>query len=145
MYPAAMPPLTFIFVTQINIHPWPNTLVMVLTQLSPNSYHHTQIYIAPHSHTCFSPCTGTWLGVIPNQVPFQSGPEVPQVFPLWGHATLKALTAIASCLLPGRRKWRALENSLSAHVYRVRQNYGNQCLMERYKFISLNAINLTRG
>ena len=30
-------------------------------------------------------------------------------------------------------------------VYRVRQNYGNQGLMERYKFNSMSAINLTRG
>ena len=29
--------------------------------------------------------------------------------------------------------------------YRVRQNYVNQGLMERYKFNSLSAINLTRG
>ena len=30
-------------------------------------------------------------------------------------------------------------------AYRVRQNYDNQGLMERYKFTSLSAINLTRG
>ena len=30
-------------------------------------------------------------------------------------------------------------------LYRVRQNYSNQDLMERYKFNSLSAINLTRG
>ena len=29
-------------------------------------------------------------------------------------------------------------------LYRVRQIYGNQGLMERYKFNSLSAINLTR-
>ena len=29
--------------------------------------------------------------------------------------------------------------------YKVRQNYGNQGLMERYKFNSLSAIDLTRG
>ena len=29
-------------------------------------------------------------------------------------------------------------------TYRVRQNYGNQGLMERYKFNSVSAINLTK-
>ena len=29
--------------------------------------------------------------------------------------------------------------------YKVRQNYGNQGLIERYNFNSLSAINLTRG
>ena len=31
------------------------------------------------------------------------------------------------------------------YAYRVRQNYGNQGLMERYKFNSPSAMNLTRG
>ena len=30
-------------------------------------------------------------------------------------------------------------------IYRVRQNYGIQGLMKRYKFNPLSAINLTRG
>ena len=34
---------------------------------------------------------------------------------------------------------------LKSSFYRVRQNYGNQSLMERYKLDSLSAINLTGG
>ena len=33
----------------------------------------------------------------------------------------------------------------STIIYRVHQNYGNQGLMERYKFNFLSATNLTRG
>ena len=36
-------------------------------------------------------------------------------------------------------------NDINAAFYRVRQNYGDQDLMDRYKFNSLSAINLTRG
>ena len=33
---------------------------------------------------------------------------------------------------------------IGVSIYRVRQNYGKQGLMDRYKFHSLSALNLTR-
>ena len=68
---------------------------------------------------------------------------------------LRILTVIISQLYTQTKKYNYILNNsifinhtISRHIsaiYRVRHNYDNQGLMERYKFNSLSAINLTRG